>query len=364
MDLTLSDEQQLLRQTVREVCAKHSTTEHVRALERDERGYSEALWRELAALDLLGLLVDEGRGGAGATVLEVVCVATELGRALAPSPFVETAVLAPRLLDDLDGITSGDRIVALAWHEAGRSDGPDGVGARADGGRVSGEKILVAFAGAADVLLTPARDGEGVGVYAVTREHVTLERMHSLASDDRWLVRFDAAPAERVGSWDDFTEAMTDALLAVGAYALGGAARAHELSVEYANERVQFGKPIGAFQAMSHPLADLATEIAGAEALLHQAAWARTDGRPARTLAAMAKRNACAVFRRTAKWGHQVFGGVGFTLDIDIQLYSRRAKQLETMWWGPAALDEIVAAAELDGDEPYVTPDAVPSAAR
>src|SRR5439155_23339314 len=119
----------------------------------------------------------------------------------------------------------------------------------------------------------------------------------------------------------------------------------------------------GAFQAISHPLADMATEIAGARTLVHQAAWALADGRDAKALAAMAKYCACDVFRRSTKLGHQVFGGIGFTLDIDMQLFLRRAKQLEVLWFGPRRLEEIIAGAELDADVPLITGDAVASGA-
>ncbi|MEX2394605.1 MAG: acyl-CoA dehydrogenase family protein, partial [Actinomycetota bacterium] len=142
------------------------------------------------------------------------------------------------------------------------------------------------------------------------------------------------------------------------------AQRAHEISVEYANERVQFDRVIGSFQAMAHPLADLATEIGGARAMVHQAAWALSERRDAKAAAAMAKYYACDVFRKTAKFGHQVFGGIGFTLDIDIQLFMRRAKQLEVLWLGPRALEEIIAGAELDAEVPFITGDAVSSAAK
>jgi alkylation response protein AidB-like acyl-CoA dehydrogenase len=148
---------------------------------------------------------------------------------------------------------------------------------------------------------------------------------------------------------------MVDVLIAVAAYAVGGAAKAHELATAYAAERVQFDRPIGSFQGIAHPLADMATEIAGARVLMREAAWARATGRAAQPLAAMAKWFACDVFRRTTKVAHQVFGGVGFTRAIDIQLYYRRAKQLELLWWEPDQLLDRIAAAELDADAPFVT---------
>lgn len=361
MDLRLSEEQQMLRDTVRAACERLSTPEIVRSLEDDERGYREELWAELGRMDLLGLLVPEERGGSGWLPIEVAVVCEELGRALCPSPYIETAVFGAALL----GVA--DRVVTLAWHEAERTDGEPGVTVRWDGSGLHGEKILVAFASSAAALIVLARDDDGQVVVVCVEAGAAgmrMEREATLASDARYKVRFDATPGEVVArGWDAFERAATPALVAVAAYAVGAASKAHEMSVDYANERIQFDRPIGAFQAMAHPLADLATEIGGARTLVHEAAWALAKERDAFALARMAKYYACDVFRRAAKFGHQVFGGIGFTLDIDIQLYMRRAKQLEVTWFGPRQLEEAIAAAELDAAEPLVTPDAVASAA-
>jgi alkylation response protein AidB-like acyl-CoA dehydrogenase len=252
----------------------------------------------------------------------------------------------------------------LAWYEPERSETEEGIAARFDGSTVSGEKILVPFASAADALLVLARGDDGVVIVSVDPSAATLEAEGTLAADARYRVLLDKAPAQLVASgWETFEKAATPALVAVAAYAVGGAAKAHEMSVEYANERIQFDKPIGSFQGIAHPLADMATEIGGARTLVHQAAWALASGRGAHGLARMAKYYACDVFRRSAKLGHQVFGGIGFTLDIDIQLYMRRAKQLEVTWFGPRSLEEAIAAAELDAPEPLVTSDPVASGA-
>jgi alkylation response protein AidB-like acyl-CoA dehydrogenase len=354
VDLKLSEEQQMLGQAVRALCERFATPADVRALEGDPKGFRDDLWAELGRMDLLGLLVD------GWHPIEVAVVCEELGRALCPSPYIETAVFGATLLG------RADEIVTLAWHEAERSEGPDGIAARFDGTAVAGEKILVPFASAAKRLLVLARSQDDVVVVSVDPESASLELEGTLASDARYRVAFENSPAELVATgWDAFEQAAVPALVAVAAYAVGGASKAHEMSVEYANERVQFDKPIGSYQAMAHPLADLATEIGGARTLVHQAAWALAERREtARPLAAMAKYYACDVFRRTAKFGHQVFGGIGFTLDIDIQLYMRRAKQLEVTWFGPRYLEEIIAGAELDAAEPLVSADPVASGAK
>jgi alkylation response protein AidB-like acyl-CoA dehydrogenase len=137
----------------------------------------------------------------------------------------------------------------------------------------------------------------------------------------------------------------------------GGAERVLEMTVEYAKEREQFGVPIGNFQGVAHPIANIATEIEGSKTLTYEAAWAagRAGDHRAGPLAAMAKQYAADVFKRATRVGHQVFGGIGFTNAIDMQLYFRRAKQLELSWFEPRTLAERVAAAELDGDQPFVT---------
>jgi alkylation response protein AidB-like acyl-CoA dehydrogenase len=142
---------------------------------------------------------------------------------------------------------------------------------------------------------------------------------------------------------------MHDAIIMVAAQAVGGAERALEITVRYANEREQFDRPIGAFQAISHYLADGATTVAGAKTVTYEAAWARATGKPVSRLAPMAKLFACQTYRDVTAMCEQVHGGYGFTVDFDIQLYFRRAKQLQLSWWDTRYLEELVAAAVLDG---------------
>lgn len=370
MDLDLSEEQEMLREAVRDLCAQHATPEVVRAFEDDPTGYPEGLWRELAAMDLLGLAVPEAHGGSGMGAVEQVVVAEELGRSLAPTPYLHTAVFGARILelagrgDWLARVARGDAVVTLAWMEPHRGDGPDGVQltAKPDGDDLvlSGTKIAVPFASAADAVVTLARTGDEVGVVLVdpASPGVGLERAPTLASDASYEVTFDGVrvPApERLGDWTTFATALDDALVAVAATAVGGAERVLEMSVGYAKERVQFGVPIGNFQGVAHPLADIATEVAGARVLTYEAAWRRGTGRDLGPLAAMAKQYACDVYRRATRVAHQTYGGIGFTLAVDVQLYFRRAKQLEVTWSEPRTLLERVAAAELDADDPWVT---------
>jgi alkylation response protein AidB-like acyl-CoA dehydrogenase len=374
--LTWSEEQEALREAVRDLCAKHASPEVVRSLEDDPAGYRDETWRDLARMDLLGLTIPEEYGGVGQGALENAVVYEEFGRALLPSPHFVTSVLGAGLLlsagseaqrkDWLPRIAGGDAILTVAWLEPERSATPAGVAMRADGGRISGEKIMVSFASSASALLVLARTGDGptdVGLFLVdpASDGVSMRQTTTLASDASYLVAFDRAEAEPLGEpsrgWAAFDDVMTDGLIALACYASGGAGAAHEMAVAYAKERIQFGRPIGSFQAIAHPLAETITEINGGRVLAHEAAWARASGRDAATLAAMAKLVCCDVFKRVTKLGQQVFGGIGFTRDIDMQLYFRRAKQMELSWLDPRVLEERIAAAELDAPIPFVTVD-------
>jgi alkylation response protein AidB-like acyl-CoA dehydrogenase len=375
MDLKWTDEQDALREAVRDFCGKHASPDVVRSVEDDPTGYREDAWRELAKMDLLGLTIPEAYGGVGQSALETVILYEEFGRSLLPSPHFVSCVIGAGLLlaaasDEqkqqwLPKIASGEAIVSVAWLEPERSATSAGIAMRADGGRLSGEKIMVPFASSATRLLVLARTGDGptdVGLFLVDpSENTTLRHTKTLASDASYLVTFDGAEAEPVGGpadgWTAFDEVMVDGLIALAAYASGGAEAAHAMAVTYAKERQQFGRPIGSFQAIAHPLAESITEINGGRVLTQEAAWARAAGKDASTLAAMAKLVCGEAFKRVTKLGQQVFGGIGFTRDIDMQLYFRRAKQLELNWFDPRVLEERIAAAELDGPEPFVTVD-------
>ena len=141
---------------------------------------------------------------------------------------------------------------------------------------------------------------------------------------------------------------MHEGIILAAAQAVGGAQFAMEITTQYAKDRHQFDKPLGAFQALAHYLADAATAVDGAEVLVHEAAWALAEGRPVAKLAPMAKLYACRTFRDVTATAQQIFGGIGFTVEFDIQLYFRRAKELQLSWWDPRTLEELIAAQVLD----------------
>ncbi len=145
--------------------------------------------------------------------------------------------------------------------------------------------------------------------------------------------------ADRIGAagtgWATWSAVMHEAVILAAAQAVGGAQYAMDITVQYAKDRQQFDKPLGAFQALAHYLADAATTVDGAEVLVHEAAWALAEGRSVAKLAPMAKLYACRTFRDVTATAQQIFGGIGFTVEFDIQLYFRRAKQLQMSWWEP-----------------------------
>ncbi len=374
LDLTFSPEQEMLRDTVRGVCATASPLSVVRELEDDPRGYAPELWKQLAHLDLIGLQLPEQYGGSGMTAVEGVVVYEEFGRALAPSPHFVSAVLSAGALaragdEDqkrawLPRVVTGEAVLTPAWLEPEHTFAPTGVQLRAvpddDGWTLTGTKRHVAFASSADRLVVLARTGDAVAdvdLFLVdpAAEGVTLTQQLSVGSDAQYRVDLDGvrvATSDRIGAagsgWATWDEVLHDATILAAAQAVGGARYALEITVQYAKDRQQFDKPLGAFQALAHYLADAATAVDGAEVLVHEAAWARAEGRSVAKLAPMAKLFACSTYRDVTATAQQIFGGIGFTVEFDIQLYFRRAKQLQLSWLDTRDLEERIATAVLD----------------
>jgi alkylation response protein AidB-like acyl-CoA dehydrogenase len=374
LDLEFSAEQQMLRETVRGVCATASPLSVVRELEDDPIGYSTDLWKQLGHLDLIGLQLPEEYGGSGMTTLEGIVVYEEFGRSLAPSPHFVSSVLSGGVLarsgsdeqkaEWLPGIVTGEAILTPAWLEPENGFGPLGVQLRAvpdgDGFVLTGAKRHVGFARVAARLVVMARTGDApdeVDLFLVdpAAEGVTLTQNLTMASDAQYRVELEGArvsAADRIGpagsGWATWDAVMHEAIVLVAAQAVGGAQYALEITVQYAKDRHQFDKPLGAFQALAHYMSDDATAVDGAEVLVHEAAWACSERRDISKLAPMAKLFACRTFRNLTATSQQIFGGIGFTLEFDIQLYFRRAKQLQMSWWDTRYLEELVAAVVLD----------------
>jgi alkylation response protein AidB-like acyl-CoA dehydrogenase len=374
LDLDFDQEQELLRQTVRDVLGRHCPLEVVRQMEDDPVGYPAALWAQLGELDLIGLMLPEEYGGSSMSLIEGVALYEELGRALAPTPHFVSAVMGGGVLSAagseaqkdewLRPVAAGEAILTPAWLEPENGFSPRGVEARAvaDGSVfvLSGVKRHVAFASSADRLVVLARTGDGaedVDLFLVdpTAPGVTLRQQFTISSDTQYEVTLSdvrVGQGDRIGpagsGWATWQAVLEPGLVLLAAQAVGGARYALEITTQYAKDRQQFDKPLGAFQALAHYLADAVTNLDGAEQLVHEAAWAGASGRSLTSLAPMSKLFACSTFRDITAMAQQIFGGIGFTLDFDIQLYFRRAKQQQLMWSNDRALEVAVADALLD----------------
>jgi alkylation response protein AidB-like acyl-CoA dehydrogenase len=374
LDLEFDQEQELLRQTVRDVLARHCPLSVVRQMEDDPVGYPASLWAQLGELDLIGLLLPEAYGGSAMSLIEGVALYEELGRTLAPTPHFVSAVISGGVLSAagsdvqkerwLRPLAVGEAILTPAWLEPENGFTSRGVEARAvaEGSafRLSGLKRHVAFASAADRLVVLARTGEAadaVDLFLVdpAAPGVSLRQQLSLASDTQYEVALSGvvvSDEDRIGplwsGWATWQQVLEPSLVLLAAQAVGGARYALEITTQYAKDRWQFDKPLGAFQSLAHYLADAVTTLDGAEQLVHEAAWAGANGKPLASLAPMAKLFACTTFRDITAMAQQIFGGIGFTLDFDIQLYFRRAKVQQLMWANDRTLENAVANALLD----------------
>jgi alkylation response protein AidB-like acyl-CoA dehydrogenase len=380
MDLDFSPEQELLRDSVRRTVEAAGGLDLVRSLEHDVVGYSPALWSRLADLGVLGVMIDEEHGGSGMTMVDAAVVYEELGRSLVSSPHLVSCVLAAGMLNRADpassattlastllpAIAAGTSVVTIASLEPDSGFGPAGIqlaaSADGDGWRLTGTKVHVPFAHAADRLLVlarshPGRDKSGILAVLVDSDSpgVRVEQQLTVASDAQFRVSFHdvTVAAEDVvqplgEAWKAWHDTMLDGLTLLAAQGAGGARAALGLAVEYARTREQFDKPLAAFQAISHYLADATTRVDAAEALAWEAAWERSQGGSISRLAPMAKGFACRTFRDVTATAQQIFGGNGFTVDFDIQLFFRRAKSMQLNNWDDRYLDELVAADLLD----------------
>jgi alkylation response protein AidB-like acyl-CoA dehydrogenase len=341
MDLTLTEDQELIQATAGELLESRRAQAGVRAMENDPAGYSAGLWKEMVDLGWLGLALPEAYGGLGAGFLEVCLVIEELGRYQVPSPLLPTVVCCglpiarfgteEQQAEWLGAIVRG-RVMSAVPGRWDRADGT-GVTAAADGAGfvLDGTASFVPYAHVAEDLLVVAARTDGLGAFLVDVQApgVTLEPLTAVGADRPHRVGFDRVkvPGERALPGGD---AVAEAIFAYGAAAtcaelVGAAQQVLDMTVGYATQREQFGRPIGGFQAVQHHCADMAMDVLTSRFIAYEAIWRLSAGLDATTEVAMAKAWVSEAAERVCARGHQVHGAIGFTREHDLHLYSRHA---------------------------------------
>jgi len=356
MDFGLDEAQQLLAASARKLIEEEFPIGYVRSMLEEGRDFPFEFWSRAGELGWLGLLIEPPLGGSGLGPLELVALAQELGRGLIPGPFLSSAVLATSALDNagtreqrerwLPRLARGESIACIALPEMREGWGPDwvpfeAVASRGAGFRLSGVQHFVPDAHRADLILVPARLSGEVRLFAIERGMTGVE-VSPLSSIDptRRTCELSLAGVE-IGSeasiaaapaWQAIERAIDLGRVALCAEMVGGAERALEACVDYARTRVQFGKPIGSFQAIQHKCADMLLRVEAARAATFAAATALAHGDPdASRDASIAKAYCSEAYRYVTTEGVQIHGGLGFTWDLDMQLYYKRAKASEML---------------------------------
>jgi alkylation response protein AidB-like acyl-CoA dehydrogenase len=358
MNLEFSEDQKFVQKTARDFLAERAGLELCRRLlEAPEAGYDRALWKGAAEMGWLGAAVPEAQGGAGLGPLELVLIAEEVGRALAPIPFGPSVYLATEALlhfgsdaqrqRHLPRLAAGGVVGTFAFAEGTGDLDAGAVRTRLAQGRLSGEKVPVLDGAVAGLAVVVARAASGPVLALVDLDGPGVLRAPVGSFDpSRPQARlvFDGAPAERLGPADASAAIRTlldRAAVMTGFEQLGGAARALEMTREYALGRYAFGRPIASFQAIKHRLADLYAAIELARSNGYYAAWALSSGSDELELAACTFRaSASEAFELASREMIQIHGGVGFTWEYDCHLFYRRAKLLSAWLGTPSAWRE------------------------
>jgi alkylation response protein AidB-like acyl-CoA dehydrogenase len=374
MRFAFTEEQEELRAMARAFLADHSAPEQVRAAMASELGHDPAVWKRIGAeLGWPAVIVPEVHGGLGLTWVELIALLEVCGESLLCSPFFASLALGAnalllaasdaQLAAHLPAIAEGQTRATLAHAErAGRwdSDGVEAVFRRdGDGWLLSGAKRHVLDGHCADLLVVSARepgsDGErGISLFAVPgdakgverRQLSTMDRTRRLAAIELRDVRLpaDALLGEPGAAWPALERALDRAAIALAAEQVGGAQRCLDAAVAYGKERVQFGRPIGSFQAIKHRCADMMVRVETARSAAYYAACLAADEGPDLSRAAsMAKAWCSDAFFACAADSLQIHGGVGFTWEYDVHLYFKRAKSTESFLGDPAFHRERVA---------------------
>lgn len=375
MEFGLNEEQAILKNEVRRFLQNECPTDFVKEMIEDEKGYSPPLWKKMAKLGWTGVLFEEKYGGSGGTFLDLSIILEEMGRFLLPGPFFSTVILGGMTiaLDGnegikqklLPGIVSGDTIMTLALTEKEGSYVIGEIESRGEpkenGYVLSGKKIFISDAHIADYIIFPVRIHQRSGSYAVSLFIVdaknkgigvtplislNLQKQSEVIFMDLYVSK-DSLVGKEGDGWTLIQNLWPIAVTGKCCEMLGAMQRVFEMTIDYAQKRHQFGRPLSAFQVIQHYCADLAIELECSRFITNQAVWRINNGLPSRKEVAMAKAWACESIKKMTTMAHQIHGGIGFTKDQDIYLYFRYAKAAEIIF-GDANFHKEVVAREMD----------------
>jgi alkylation response protein AidB-like acyl-CoA dehydrogenase len=372
MDLTLSEEQKMLKDMARDFLTDKFPKAVVKEIEESESGYSPEAWKEMAELGWMGLVFPEEYGGAEMTFLDLAMLLEEMGAACLPGPYFSTVMLGglPILAFGTDAqkqeylpkIASGELIFTTALTEAsaGYRAADVKVTATADGDNyvINGTKLFVPDANVADYMLVVARTGDGAGaedgitVFIVDAKSpgISTQVLKTIANDKLCEVVFNQVKVNKESILGELDQGWMVAKAIVEQAAVGKCCemvgciqQALDMTIEYAKERKQYDRPIGSFQVIQHYCADMATDVDGTRLSTYQAAWRVSEGLPCTQEVAIAKAWAGQACQRVMALAHQIHGAIGVTIDHDLQYYTRRAKAAEVTFGDTEFYREVVA---------------------
>ena len=366
MNFAFTEEQEELRKTVRAFLEAKSPETAVREQMETDSGYDAAVWGQMGEqLGLQGLAIPEEFGGSGYTFVELGIVLEEQGRALLCAPFFSTVVLAANTLlhsgDDaakaafLPGIASGETIATLAFTEPSGKWDESGITTEAtasgDGWTLNGVKSFVLDGHTASLIIVAARTAKGVSLFTVAGDAAGLTRTALSTMDQtrkQAKLEFANTPATLLGTegegWAVLSTVLDLAAVGLAAEQVGGAQKVLEQAVEYAKVRVQFGRPIGSFQAIKHKCADMLLEVESAKSAAYYGLWCaaeQNDELP--SVASLAKAYCSEAYFHATAENIQIHGGIGFTWEHPAHLYFKRAKSSELLFGDPTYHRELLA---------------------
>ena len=366
MNFAFTEEQEELRKTVRQFLEAKSPETAVREQMETEAGFDPAVWNQMGEqLGLQGLAIPEQYGGSGYSFVELGIVLEEQGRALLCAPFFSTVVLAANALlqsgDEaaksayLPGIASGETIAALAFTEPSGKWDESGITMEASGSgsdfTLTGTKMFVLDGHTASLVIVAARTAKGVSLFTVAGDAAGLTRTALSTMDQtrkQAKLEFANTPATLLGTegegWKVLDTVLDLAAVGLAAEQVGGAQKVLEMAVEYAKVRVQFGRPIGSFQAIKHKCADMLLEVESAKSAAYYGMWCAAEMNDELPSVASLAKAYCseAYFHATAE-NIQIHGGIGFTWEHPAHLYFKRAKSSELLFGDPTYHRELLA---------------------